>query len=93
MITVSAIFCLECGSSLVDVNGWELPRKAVIQCAECGNETTIKGFSLGRTHIHAEPYIHAANDVAVYGRNPNIVKLIQGKAKKEIKYDQLINEK
>lgn len=78
---------MECGSSLVDVNGWELPRKAVIHCSECGNETTLRGFSLGRTHIQVEPYMHAANDVAIYGRNPNIVKLILDKAKKEIEYD------
>lgn len=82
---------MECGSSLVDVNGWELPKKAVIQCSECGNETTLIGFSLGRTHIQGGPYKHAANDVAIYGRNPNIVKLIQDKAREELDYNREID--
>ena len=87
MITVSSIFCLNCGSQLVDVIGWELPRQAIIQCCECDHRAVLTGFTLGRTHIHPKPFRDAALDVAVFRRDPKTINRIRDKAQQEIKYE------
>lgn len=83
-ISASVIFCIKCGSALVDVWGWEGPTRADIVCANCGARTTLDGFTLGRTRIGPEPFASAARDVAVYRKDPEVINRIRTSARAEL---------
>ena len=64
-------FCTKCGGSALDVNHWVEPGVAVFRCYDCGNESPVRGFTLGRVlgtrYLHREALAsglvtHAAED-------------------------------
>lgn len=84
LITTATIFCLNCGSTLIDVAGWkDGGTKANVYCSCCGQEADIKGFTLGRVlHTSEKNLGEAVKDAAVYKRNPLIKNKIIAQAKK-----------
>lgn len=46
-MTVGIVFCTYCGSHRIDVNGWH-NGQAQFRCYQCGNETMVSGFTIGR---------------------------------------------
>lgn len=70
-LTTSTVFCLLCGSELVDVNGWESSVDAVFICSNCGHRANVKGFTIGKVRRTEFQYIQEAlKDVAVYNKCP-----------------------
>lgn len=58
------IFC-QCGSDKVDVRYWMDKQTARIRCAECGNESQLTGFTLGRFGYGSASIAEAKADKAV----------------------------
>jgi hypothetical protein len=83
--TVGILFCLHCGSSLVDVNSWESPSIAILECADCGHVSMVEGFSIGRVSISGGDLEGAARDVALPGGDHRIKRVIIEAADKTIK--------
>lgn len=60
---VPIIFCQNCGSHLVDVYGWERKNDtSEIRCAECGNSTKLKGFTIGKCDYVPNKSYHNARE-------------------------------
>ena len=61
MPTVSLLFCDGCGSERVDVVGSKGTRQREyrVRCFECGAESAVKGFTLGRAEA-TEPTLREA---------------------------------
>ncbi len=64
------IFCISCGSHLVDVNSWTEDGAARFRCCVCGQEAPVKGFALGRARLEhgtvaeRRAFVEARFDVA-----------------------------
>lgn len=88
MISIGVLFCTECGSALVDVNSWCGPDEVIIECADCGHESIITGFTVGKVHVPSRTFEIASKDVAVYHGDPRIAARIQERAQQEIEADR-----
>lgn len=92
MITGSIIFCLNCGSAMVDVWGWETPNEAKIHCSNCSHESTINGFTIGRSDLLREQFVKAVMDVAVYKQDASIIGKIYANAQEELAYESMVEQ-
>lgn len=91
MITGTTLFCLRCGSSYIDVNGWESLDTAILECTECGHESALQGFSVGRVHLDRKTFAAAAADVAINNLNRRPRDIIRRKTMQELNYGRKIN--
>jgi predicted RNA-binding Zn-ribbon protein involved in translation (DUF1610 family) len=71
----SIVFCRQCGSSNVDIRGWEDENTAIFRCSDCGNESLVTGFTTGRINLMRETIADAAQDIAIYDKYNTGVKL------------------
>lgn len=82
--TVPVVFCYKCGSSKVDIQGWQAPGMARIECSCCGHAEMLRGFTLGRIDATEEQILKAARDAACYNREPCKKQLIMQQAVEEL---------
>lgn len=47
-MSVAVLFCLKCGSHLVDVQHWRDDNTSAVRCSECESVYQMKGFTIGR---------------------------------------------
>ena len=81
----ATIFCLNCGSCLVDIVGWSDRDTTRVECRGCGSKAQLKGFTLGRTFRDAH-LREAALQVATYNQNQAIVNKIRAKVETGSRY-------
>lgn len=82
--TTGVLFCTNCGSSYIDVNGWEGPDKAVLKCYDCDHTTVLTGFTVGRARLTDKQLQAAAGDVAVFGHDSQVKRMILDKTRETI---------
>ena len=63
-MAAAVIFCLKCGSELVDVRSWE-GNTATITCFNCYHGAKVRGFTLGRVTLPQGLLTEARKDKAV----------------------------
>lgn len=73
-LTTSTVFCLLCGSEMVDVDGWESPIGANFSCSNCGHTAIVEGFTIGKVRRASgnKNLQEALKDAAFYNRVPEI---------------------
>lgn len=64
----AVLFCIPCGSTAIDVQGWVTPKVAVLACCRCGNTARLQDFSVGRAYCPEGDTVLAAarTDIATH---------------------------
>lgn len=85
--TTGVLFCTNCGSSCVDVNSWEGPDKAILECSDCDHTAILEGFSVGRVQLSDKQLQAGAKDTSLLRGDPKIKRLILDATSERIKSD------
>jgi Zn ribbon nucleic-acid-binding protein len=64
----SVVFCSKCGSSQVDIKCWTDEHTAIFRCSNCGNETQVQGFTLGKADVGEKAMAEALQSMAIYNK-------------------------
>lgn len=83
-VTCGVLFCTNCGSSAVDVCSWESLDQAILECYDCGHTAIVEGFSVGRVQLTGKQLQAAAGDVAVFGHDSQVKRMILDKTRETI---------
>ncbi|GAB6178973.1 hypothetical protein JCM14036_02920 [Desulfotomaculum defluvii] len=63
---IAALFCLKCGSEIVDINNWKMgTTTAEVICTRCGNKGLIQGLTVGRVVLNGRQLAEASEDKAI----------------------------
>jgi len=68
LCTAGILFCMGCGSPMVDVNSWKSPGRAIVTCCNCGETGEMQGFTIGRSFSITDGMIREAREDMAYPR-------------------------